>query len=58
MLETFSDLALSVTTRDIPQNIDHIVISDGYLKSKKVTCSTWNHDKKLSDHIGVAIDIY
>ena len=57
MQETFSELALSVTTRDIPQNIDHIVISDGYLKGKKVTCSTWNHDKKLSDHFGVMIDI-
>lgn len=57
MQETFSELALSVTTRDIPQNIDHIVISDGYLKGKRVTCSTWNHDKKLSDHIGVMIDI-
>ena len=45
-----------MTTLDILQNIDHMVISDGYLKGKRVTCSTWNHDKKLSDHIGVAID--
>lgn len=57
MQETFSELALSVTTRDIPQNIDHIVISDGYLKGKNVACSTWNHNKKLSDHFGVMIDI-
>lgn len=57
MQATFSELALSVTTLEVPQSIDHIVISDGYLKGKNVTCSTRNHDKKLSDHIGVAIKI-
>lgn len=53
MDDCFQSLKVDVPTRKIPQNIDHIAISESLLKS--VVCKTeiWNEDKKLSDHMGV-----
>ncbi|CAN5270243.1 hypothetical protein BH09BAC1_BH09BAC1_19370 [soil metagenome] len=44
-------------THDIPQNIDHIVISKALIEQADLQISTWNEDKKLSDHIGVCVSI-
>ncbi|RZJ65573.1 MAG: endonuclease/exonuclease/phosphatase family protein [Flavobacterium sp.] len=54
---TFQNLDLEITTENIPENIDHIVISKSILKDRKTNETVWNLDKKLSDHIGIAIEI-
>jgi endonuclease/exonuclease/phosphatase family metal-dependent hydrolase len=54
---TFEKLQLTNLTKDIPENIDHIVLASALAKDKKVVIDVWNRDKKLSDHIGVAVTI-
>ena len=51
-IETFKNFGLTNTTAAIVDNIDHIVFSNDFLKSKQIDIETWNADKKLSDHIG------
>ena len=53
----FEKLKLTNVTAAIENNVDHIVISKDFIKNKKVTIETWNHDKKLSDHIGICLTI-
>lgn len=55
--EFFKPLNLHVLTEKIPQNIDHIVLSAYFRGERSFRCETWNTDKSLSDHIGVAIVI-
>ncbi len=54
---SFSALKLTNLTASIPENIDHIIISDAFMKGKSVQLFEWNRDKKLSDHIGVCVTI-
>lgn len=44
-------------TAGIPQNIDHIILPGSLINDKKIRIETWNMDKKLSDHIGVALTL-
>jgi endonuclease/exonuclease/phosphatase family metal-dependent hydrolase len=53
----FEKLKLTNVTAAIENNVDHIVVSKDFIKNKKVTIKTWNHDKKLSDHIGICLTI-
>jgi len=53
----FEKLKLTNVTAAIENNVDHIVISKDFISNKKVTIETWNHDKKLSDHIGICLTI-
>ncbi len=53
----FKNECMRNLTAKIPQNIDHIVVSDSYYYGHKFRCETWNTDKSLSDHIGVAVVI-
>ena len=54
---TFENLALTNLTASIPQNIDQLILSMSYLDEQDVQIQNWNTDKKLSDHIGVCIEI-
>ena len=45
-------------TSEIPQNVDHIVISKEFLKNKKTEIVVFNFDKKLSDHIGICVTVF
>lgn len=54
---SFNKLKLTNLTAGLPENIDHIIISDAFMKGKFVKISEWNRDKKLSDHIGVCVTI-
>jgi endonuclease/exonuclease/phosphatase family metal-dependent hydrolase len=54
---SFQKLNLRNLTAHIPQNIDHIILPRNLLNDKEVNITTWNMDKKLSDHIGIAIEI-
>jgi endonuclease/exonuclease/phosphatase family metal-dependent hydrolase len=52
---SFEKLGLTNLTADIPENIDHIILSNEFIKGKSISVSEWNRDKKLSDHIGVCV---
>jgi hypothetical protein len=53
----FSLLKMKNLTADIPQNIDHIVISESFFSDVARPHTCWNEDKKLSDHKGVMVSI-
>ena len=56
--DTFKQFALTNTTATIVDNVDHIVLSDSFIKNKKVNIDeVWNKDKKLSDHIGLCLTL-
>jgi len=54
---SFEQLNLINLTANIPENIDHIVISRTFIGARQTKIETWNKDKTLSDHIGVAVEI-
>lgn len=53
----FEKMKLTNVTAAIENNVDHIVVSKDFIQNKNVTIETWNHDKKLSDHIGICLTI-
>ncbi len=53
----FMQLKLVNTTAGIPENIDHIILSEDFVGGREVSTLTWNEDKSLSDHIGVEVVI-
>jgi exonuclease III len=55
--ESFARLDLKNLTSEIPQNIDHIVLTKDLITEKFITLDTWNLDKTLSDHIGISITV-
>jgi len=57
LIDSFEKLKMTNLTAGIPENIDHIIISDEFIKGKSIILSEWNRDKKLSDHIGVCVTI-
>lgn len=54
---SFNKCGLTNLTVNIPENIDHIVFNNEFIKDKRIELSTWNADKKLSDHMGVCVSI-
>ena len=57
---SFNELGLVNLTDKVQNNIDHIVISKGLLNVShvsEVNSQVWNLDKKLSDHIGLMVDL-
>ncbi len=54
---SFEKLNLVNLTANIPENIDHIILTKAFVGDRKRNIETWNLDKKLSDHIGVAVEI-
>ena len=56
--DLFEKLNLVNLTAEIPQNIDHILVSSAFVRDRARRIETWNEDKKLSDHIGGAVEIY
>lgn len=51
--KNFKALNLKNITAEIPENIDHIVISGKFVERFKIELSEFNLDKKLSDHKGI-----
>lgn len=56
--EAFKKLKMQNLTSEIPENVDHIVISNEFLNGKKTAVEIFNLDKKLSDHIGICVTIF
>ena len=57
LYESFERNKMDILTTDIKENIDHIVISQEFIGGKDTIIHTWNDDKKMSDHIGVMVDV-
>jgi endonuclease/exonuclease/phosphatase family metal-dependent hydrolase len=57
LLAVFQTLGMRNLTAEVEQNIDHIVMSHSMIKASPFVVTTWNQDKKLSDHIGVCVEI-
>jgi len=55
-LDAFEKLGLRNITAELPNNIDHIVISSDLIKNQTISYTTW-FDRALSDHQGVMISI-
>jgi endonuclease/exonuclease/phosphatase family metal-dependent hydrolase len=55
--EVFNQKNMLNLTQDLDNNVDHIVISKNLLENKKTELIKFNLDKKLSDHIGIFIEI-
>ncbi|WP_432670753.1 endonuclease/exonuclease/phosphatase family protein [Flavobacterium sp. SM2513] len=55
--EAFEKNTLKLVTRNQPECIDHIAISKSFITDKIVEIQEWNHDKKLSDHKGIAVHL-
>jgi endonuclease/exonuclease/phosphatase family metal-dependent hydrolase len=55
--DLFEKLNLINLTAEIAQNIDHIILSGAFVGDRARSIETWNEDKRLSDHIGVAVEI-
>jgi len=54
---TFENIGLEILTTDLPENIDHIVLTKKFIGTSKSKKGCWNKDKKLSDHKGVWIEL-
>lgn len=50
--DAFQKYKLTNTTATIQDTVDHIVVSSEFIGNKQFEIKTWNHDKKLSDHVG------
>ena len=57
LLEMIASYDLKNPTGEIEDNVDHILLSSAYCRKYEFKTDTWNTDKKLSDHIGVALSI-
>lgn len=55
--ENFKSLNLKNITAEIPENIDHIVMSKNFIERFKIKISEFNLDKKLSDHKGIVAEL-
>ena len=55
--EIFESLKMKNLTAEIPNNVDHIILSEAFLENKIIETQIWNLNKKLSDHIGICIAI-
>ncbi|MEO6671410.1 MAG: endonuclease/exonuclease/phosphatase family protein [Ferruginibacter sp.] len=54
--DAFQTLELVNLTAFIPGNIDHIILPERLI-GKKRDVKIWNTDKKISDHVGVAVTV-
>lgn len=54
----FKELKIKNLTAQLPENIDHISISESFLGKSKPIIEIWNLDKRLSDHIGSSIELF
>jgi endonuclease/exonuclease/phosphatase family metal-dependent hydrolase len=55
--ENFKEFEIKNLTAELSENIDHISISENFIKKSELKIETWNLDKKLSDHIGISVKI-
>ena len=58
ILKSFGDNGISILTADVKKCIDHIAVSDSFMRGMRViSIEEWNCDCSLSDHKGIVIEI-
>lgn len=58
VMRCFGDKAISVLTANRAECVDHIAISDAFLRGRRVAgIEEWNQDRSLSDHKGIVVEI-
>lgn len=57
MLQCFSENKIALLTKDRPECIDHIAISEGFVQGVAIRIEEWNYDKALSDHKGIVASL-
>ncbi|KGO92908.1 endonuclease/exonuclease/phosphatase family protein [Flavobacterium subsaxonicum] len=57
LIDYFDKKKMTNITAPIADNVDHIILSIDYLGSAKILTSVFNEGKKLSDHIGICVEI-
>ena len=58
LMQCFSENHLTLLTAQQKECIDHIAVSDTFMRGLHVKSVTeWNSDKNLSDHKGILIEI-
>jgi len=57
VLDMFSDCGIRILTRETPECIDHIAVSEKFIGAAKLSVIEWNLDKDLSDHKGTLVEI-
>lgn len=55
--DLFEQKEMVCLTAEIENCVNHVVISRSFIEGKNISIETWNHDKKLSDHIGIYVTI-
>lgn len=57
LIRSFEANRIRLLTKNVSECIDHIAVSENIADSMAISIDTWNIEKKLSDHIGVAATI-
>jgi hypothetical protein len=55
--EVFSRNGITLLTREQPECIDHMALSNEVIAGLTAKVSEWNLDKKLSDHKGIVVEL-
>jgi hypothetical protein len=53
----FSRNEITLITREQPECIDHIAVSNKVITDLTAEIKEWNLDKKLSDHKGIVVKL-
>lgn len=57
ILKFFDENNITILTRDRSECIDHIAMSDSFIKNEEILIEEWNFNKVLSDHKGISVQI-
>jgi hypothetical protein len=57
LLEFFDQNNIKILTGNRCECIDHIAISDSFIKNAEILIEEWNYNKVLSDHKGISAQI-
>jgi endonuclease/exonuclease/phosphatase family metal-dependent hydrolase len=57
LLEFFTENHITVLTENRVECIDHIAVSDSFIKDTEILIAEWNYNKILSDHKGISAQI-
>ena len=57
LLETCAQNGFRLLTESVPECIDHIAVTAGFVGNSTIHIEEWNLDKSLSDHKGIAVTV-
>lgn len=57
ILQSFAKNHVRLLSRERPECIDHVAVSENFVGDADVHIEEWNQGKELSDHKGIVVDI-